>query len=387
MSSEHSLPGTELSGGGQELAASRRESADLSRKLAASRRESADLSRKLAASRRESADLSRELAASRRESADLSRELAASRRESADLSRELAASRRESADLSRKLAASRRESADLSRELAASRRENADLGQKLETAVQKAEKCCCDAEIKRHEAPPPCRAAETPENESLESRSRRFARELFGRRSERRPAATGRRRGRRQGTSSHGRTRRPELPVREEESLPDGRTCPDCGKVWVSNGWKDTEIVETRTVTYVRRTEAAAPGLRMPAGKGGRRPGPGAAVSEYPVWSLRLGERPGGEVRPAPSAAFGLPRAGPARTRPRHVGGRPATVPAPGRSTTRSPGACRRRRSFTATKRGGRELGEEDGGNARAWAARSADAVRILAIAQRGSRP
>ena len=60
---------------------------------------------------------------------------------------------------------------------------------------------------------------------------------------------------------------RPELPVREEESIPDERTCPDCGKAWVSNGWKDTEIVETRTVTYVRRTEAAAPGLRCRAEK------------------------------------------------------------------------------------------------------------------------
>ncbi len=134
-------------------------------------------------------------------------------------------------------------------------------------------------------------------------------------------------------------------------------------------------------------TEAAAPGLYLPTGKGGRRPGPGEAVS--PIWSLRLGERPGGEVWPASSAAFGLPCAGPARARhcARHVGGRPATVPAPDRSTMRSPGACRKRRSFTATKRGGRELGEEDGGNARAWAARAADAVRILAVTQRGSRP
>ncbi len=132
-------------------------------------------------------------------------------------------------------------------------------------------------------------------------------------------------------------------------------------------------------------TEAAAPGLYLPTGKGGRRPGPGEAV--YPVRSLRLGERPGGEVRPASSAAFGLPRAKPARARPRHVGGRPATVPAPDRSTKRSHGACRRRRSFTATKRGGRELDEEDGGNARAWAARATDAVRIVAVTQRGSRP
>ena len=125
--------------------------------------------------------------------------------------------------------------------LAASRRENADLGKELETTVQKAEKWRCDAEMrqgafhralalkKRHEVPPLCRSAETTENERLKSRSRRFARELFGRR---------------RGTPSHGRTQRPELPVREKEAIPDRRTYPDCGKVWVSNGWKDTEIVE-----------------------------------------------------------------------------------------------------------------------------------------------
>ncbi len=280
--------------------------------------------------------------------------------------------------------------------LAAACRTNAALCQALESA--KAEKFRRDAERwqgafhramalilkKRREAPP----RETAENESLKSRSRKFARELFGRRSERQPAATGRRRGRSQGTLSHGRTPHPELPVREEESIPDERTCPDCGKAWISNGWKDAELVEVEVAAHVRRTEAAAPDLYLPTGKGGCRPGSGAAVSEHSVRSFRLGVRPGGEVRPAPSAAFGLPRAGPARARycARHVGGRPATVPTPGSSTKRAPGACRRRRSFTATRQGGRELGEEDGGNARAWAARAADAVRIVAVAQRGSR-
>ena len=190
------------------------------------------------------------------------------------------------------LAASFRENADLGQALAASLRENADLGRELETAVQKAEKWRCDAEMrqgafhramarilkKRCEVPP----GETAENESLKSRSRRFARELFGRRSERQPTATGRRRGRSQGTPSHGRTPHPELPVRKEESLPDGRTCPDCGKAWISNGWKDTELVEVEVAAHVRRTEAAAPDLYLPTGKGGRRPGSDAAVPEHP---------------------------------------------------------------------------------------------------------
>lgn len=270
--------------------------------------------------------------------------------------------------------------------LAASRRENADLGKELETTVQKAEKWRCDAEMrqgafhralalkKRHEVPPLCRSAETTENERLKSRSRRFARELFGRR-----------RGRRRGTPSHGRTQRPELPVREKEAIPDRRTYPDCGKVWVSNGWKDTEIVEVAAHARRIRRKRLRPACACRPEKEAVGPAPARLFpnTRYGVsdWAYVLAERP------APSAAFGLPRAKPARDRPRHVGGRPAGGPAPDRSTKRSSGACRRRRSFTETKQGGRELAEEDGGNARAWAARSADAVRIVAVAQRGSRP
>lgn len=196
------------------------------------------------------------------------------------------------------------------RALAASRRESADLGRALETAVEKAEKWRCDAEMrqgafhramalalkKRHEAPPPCRAAETPENESLKSRSRRFARELFGRRSERRPAATGRRRGRRQGTPSHGRTQRPELPVREEESIPDERTCPDCGEAWVSNGWKDTELVEVEVAAHVQRIRRRRLRPTCTCRREKEVVGPAPARLFPNTRSFRLGVRPGGEA-------------------------------------------------------------------------------------------
>ena len=83
--------------------------------------------------------------------------------------------------------------------LAAACRANAALCQALESAVDKAEKFRRDAERwqgafhramalalkKRGEAPP----RETAGNESLKSRSRRFARDLFGRRGEWQPTA------------------------------------------------------------------------------------------------------------------------------------------------------------------------------------------------------
>ncbi len=115
--------------------------------------------------------------------------------------------------------------------------------------------------------------------------------------------------------------------------------------------------------------------------------GPAPERVFHPIRSVRLGVRPGGKVRAAPSAAFGLPRVAPARARARHTGGRAATPAAAGNSTKRSPGVCGKLRSSTATKRGGRELGEKDGGSARAWIARSQDATRTIAVAQRGSRP
>ena len=212
---------------------------------------------------------------------------------------------------------------------------------------------------KRHEAPPPCRSTETPENESLKFRSRRFARELFGRRSERRPTATGRRRGHRQGTPSHGRTPHPELPVREEESLPDERTCPDCGKAWISNGWKDTELVETKTVTYVQRIrrKRLRPTCTCRPEKEVVGPAPARLFTRYgvSVWANVLAER------------YGLHRPLRCRARGQH-GLAPSMLADAQRRFLRlfepldeeSPGACPRCRSFMATKQGGRELGEEE---------------------------
>ncbi len=290
--------------------------------------------------------------------------------------------------------------------LAAACRANAALCQALESALDKAEKFRRDAERwqgafhramalirilkKRREAPP----RETAENESLKSRSRRFARELFGRRSERQPTATGRRRGRSQGTPSHGRTPHPELPVREEESLPDERTCPDCGKAWVSNGWKDTDLIETRTVTYVRRIrrKRLRPTCTCRPEKEAVGPAPARLFPNtrygVSVWAYVLAER------------YGLHR--PLRSVCRALGQHGLAI-APGTLADAQRGFLRlfeplddeisRRLSEAPVVHGDetgwwiRELGEEDGGNARAWAwiARSADAVRIVILPSRSA--
>ena len=240
------------------------------------------------------------------------------------------------------LAASRRENADLSRALAASRRENADLSQALESAVQRAEKWRRDADKwrrffrramtlarilkKGRDATP--RAAETTENESLKSSTRRFARELFGRRSERRPATTGRRRGRRQGTPS--RTPHSDLPIREEKSVPDRRACPDCGKAWISNGWKKTELIEVEVAAHVRRIrrQRQRPACACRPEKEIAGPAPARLFPNtrygVSVWAYALAERYGLH-RPLRSVSRALGQHGLVI---RHVGGRPARVPA-----------------------------------------------------------
>ena len=290
--------------------------------------------------------------------------------------------------------------------LAAAYRENAALCQALESAVHKAEKFRRDAEMwqgafhramalvrvlkKKREALP----RETAENESLKSRSRRFARELFGCRSERQPATTGRRRGRRRGTPSHGRTPHPELSVREEESIPDGRTCPDCGKAWVSNGWKKTELVEVEVAAHVRRIrrKRLRPACACRPEKEAVGPAPARLFPNtrygVSVWATVLAERYGLH-RPLRSVCRALSQHG--------------LVIAPGTLADAQRGFLRlfepldeeisRHLSEAPIVHGDetgwriRELGEEDGGNARAWAwiARSADAVRIVILPSRSA--
>ena len=102
---------------------------------------------------------------------------------------------------------------------------------------------------------------------------------MFGRSGEQQSAANGSRRGCRRGTP------RPDLPVREEESIPDGHAC--CGELWV---WMEGDERD-RHLCPEDSAEAAAPGLRT--GKGGRRPGPVAAVSTHGLRAYVLAERYG----------------------------------------------------------------------------------------------
>ena len=121
------------------------------------------------------------------------------------------------------------------------------------------------------------RDPETTRNERLKSRGCELVRRMFGRSGEQQSAAIGSRRGCRRGTP------RPDLPVREEESIPDGHAC--CGelRVWMEGDERD------RHLCLEDSAEAAAPDLRT--GKGGRRPGPVAAVSTHGLRAYVLAER------------------------------------------------------------------------------------------------
>ena len=99
-------------------------------------------------------------------------------------------------------------------------------------------------------------------NDRLRARNRRLTKERFGRRSERRrgrgsdsgaAARTGRPRGRQAGTASHGRTPRPALAVESETVEPAERSCPRCGRAYVANGAKTTELTEVEVRAHVRR--------------------------------------------------------------------------------------------------------------------------------------
>ena len=99
-------------------------------------------------------------------------------------------------------------------------------------------------------------------NDRLRARNRRLTKERFGRRSERRrgrgsdsgaAARTGRPRGRQAGTASHGRTPRPALAVESETVEPAERSCPRCGRAYVANGAKTTELIEVEVRAHVRR--------------------------------------------------------------------------------------------------------------------------------------
>ncbi len=200
--------------------------------------------------------------------------------------------------------------ASLLRENAALLREIAERDQALASAVQEAREWRgrfrrTQARNLRKRRRASAAKPEAAAVESVKARNRRLTRDLYGRSSERPPTASGGRRGRRSGTPSHGRTPFPDLPVREEDSVPDDRKCKDCGKAWVSNGYNETYVLEYR-IAFGMFDD-----LRPTCTCGQEREVPAPERVFHPIRSVRLGVRPGGEVWPAPSAAFGLPRAGP----------------------------------------------------------------------------
>ncbi len=221
---------------------------------------------------------------------------------------------RENAALLRQIGERDRENAALLQQIGERDRKIAERDQALESAVQEAREWrgrfrrtqARDLRKRRRASPAKPEAAAV---ESVKARNRRLARDLYGRSSERPPAASGGRRGRRSGTPSHGRTPFPDLPVREEDSVPDDRKCKDCGKAWVSNGYNETYVLEYRIAF------GGFDDLRPACTCGQEKEVPAPERVFHPIRSVRLGVRPGGEVRAASSAAFGLPRVAPARAR------------------------------------------------------------------------
>ncbi len=79
---------------------------------------------------------------------------------------------------------------------------------------------------------------------------------LYGRRSEKqkRPPS-GRRRGQQPGAPGHGRTARPDIEVVEESWHPsdDELTCSSCGKRYVANGKRSSEMYEIKIKAHKRK--------------------------------------------------------------------------------------------------------------------------------------
>ena len=98
----------------------------------------------------------------------------------------------------------------------------------------------------------------------LEAKIRDLEQRIYGKKSEKggttknegngRGTST-RPRGQQSGSPGHGRTKRPHLPVTEEERDvdPEDKHCPNCGKPHVPFGSEDSEIVEIQVRPFIRR--------------------------------------------------------------------------------------------------------------------------------------
>ena len=61
-------------------------------------------------------------------------------------------------------------------------------------------------------------------------------------------------RGQQPGSKGHGRTKRPDLPQREETvNFPETPTCSKCGKRYITDECKEAEIIEVEVKAYTRK--------------------------------------------------------------------------------------------------------------------------------------
>ena len=83
-----------------------------------------------------------------------------------------------------------------------------------------------------------------------------LSKSMFGRKSEQQNTpGTGRKRGQQRGAPGHGRTERPGLREKKEQSHPpnDARVCSRCAQPYVANGERCTSLVEVKVCAYTRK--------------------------------------------------------------------------------------------------------------------------------------
>lgn len=103
------------------------------------------------------------------------------------------------------------------------------------------------------------------ELQEKEGKIRDLTKRLFGKSNEKsnsgkneggsKPSKSPRPRGQQPGKKGHGRTPKPDLPVKDEyiDLSPEKQLCPKCGKPYISNGTEDSEIVEVEVKAYKRK--------------------------------------------------------------------------------------------------------------------------------------
>jgi transposase len=103
------------------------------------------------------------------------------------------------------------------------------------------------------------------ELQEKEGKIRDLTKRLFGKSNEKsnsgknergsKPSKSPRPRGQQPGKKGHGRTLKPDLPVKDEyiDLSPEEQLCPKCGKPYISNGTEDSEIVEVDVKAHKRK--------------------------------------------------------------------------------------------------------------------------------------